>query len=314
MKRRIGLLTTFILLLLLMLQPIGIITLSAGVETANTVAVKLTGAVRSYNPKNETTIRLMRGNTEMYKTVIAETTGSGPLEQPFTFDSVMPGIYTLVVSKPCHTVYTVHAVAIGNVDLDLTQDSRPEISMMKLRCGDINGDGLINDVDLTFLWMLSNYNRAKNNVTHPLCDLNGDGMINDMDLTILWMAQNYNRGAIEIQYSDVAIPTIELAVSHGGEYLVPISASNITDFTGMAVTVTYDPKLLRLMNVAEQIYDVPTAVGAIPGTGITIEDITPDSITLTFDNPIPQGKKWNGVITIFRFKALATGTATISVW
>jgi hypothetical protein len=69
---------------------------------------------------------------------------------------------------------------------------------MALLCGDLNGDGMINDGDLTILWMANNYNLSVGSASHPLCDLNGDGMINDGDLTILWMVAHYNRGSVVI--------------------------------------------------------------------------------------------------------------------
>ena len=37
------------------------------------------------------------------------------------------------------------------------------------------------------------------------------------------------------------------------------------------------------------------------------------TIKLTFDTSIPQGKEWTGTITILKFKALATGTATVTI-
>gem|GEM_PF-1828017 len=160
--------------------------------------VFVTGKVKTYNPKAPTTIQLMQGDDEMYKTTIEATTGSGQIEQTFTFASVMPGTYTLVISKPAHTSFTVQTVVVENENVDLTQDARPDVKLMTLRCGDINGDRMINDGDLTVLWMTANYNRNVSTAANPLCDLNGDGMINDGDLTILWMVANYNRGRIII--------------------------------------------------------------------------------------------------------------------
>ncbi|MCL1874517.1 MAG: dockerin type I domain-containing protein, partial [Clostridiales bacterium] len=105
-----------------------------------------------------------------------------------------------VVKKDAHAKLTVTDVIVENEDLDLTKDYRPEIRLMFLRCGDINGDGLINDADLTILWRAGNYNKKTEEADNPWCDLNGDGLINDADLTILWLAYNYNRGAIDIEF------------------------------------------------------------------------------------------------------------------
>ena len=160
----------------------------------------LAGMIKSYNPKLKTTVKLMQGDNEMYEMVIPGTAGSGQLASPFKFYDVKPGTYTLVITKPCHTSFTVTDIAVGEGDLDLTKDSRPEVSLMTLRCGDIDGDGLINDADLTILWMLKNYNRKTDDALYTACDLNGDGMINDLDLTILWMPYNYYRGEIVIHF------------------------------------------------------------------------------------------------------------------
>jgi len=160
--------------------------------------VKVTGIVKSYNPKHVTTLSLIQDNVEMHKTNIAATTESGQMVQAFTFEDVEPGKYSLVVAKKCHTLFTVKTIIVEDEDVDLTLDGRPEVRSMALRCGDIDSDGLINDMDLTALWMLVNYNRKTSDAAKPLCDLNGDGIINDADLTILWMAYNYNRGEIVI--------------------------------------------------------------------------------------------------------------------
>jgi len=140
----------------------------------------------------------MQGDQVKYTTVITKSSGSGQVTQPFTFENVVPGEYTLVINKLAHTTFTVINIIVGDDDIDLTQDNRKAVQIMTLRCGDIGSDGLINDSDLTILWMLANYNRKSSDAENQLCDLNGDGMINDMDLTILWLVYNYNQGAIVI--------------------------------------------------------------------------------------------------------------------
>jgi hypothetical protein len=89
-------------------------------------------------------------------------------------------------------------VVVGGADVDLTQDGRPEVRLMSLLCGDINGDGMINNADLATLWMSYNYNKATGNASDPLCDLDGDGMVNSADLAILWMSHNYNKGEVTV--------------------------------------------------------------------------------------------------------------------
>ena len=162
--------------------------------------VGVSGRIISNNPKNSITAYLMQEGKEAHKTTIDGTPGWGLVDQSVRFENVDPGTYSLVINKDVHTNFTVMSVVVGNKDLDLTKDSRPEVQVMTLRCGDISNDGLINDADLTILWRLGNYNRRATEAENDRCDLNGDGLINDADLTILWLAYNYNRGEIIIPY------------------------------------------------------------------------------------------------------------------
>jgi len=160
---------------------------------------KVSGRVRSYNPGHITILDLMRDGEVMYTAVIDEAPGIGQVTQDFIFTGVLPGEYSLVITKEAHTSFTVQTVAIGEKDLDLTQDPRPEVRLITLRCGDINNDSMINDADLAILWLAANYNKsAAAQGVNARCDLNGDGMINDADLAILWLASNYNKGAVVI--------------------------------------------------------------------------------------------------------------------
>jgi hypothetical protein len=160
--------------------------------------LKVSGLVKSYNPKNGMTLQL-QGEYITYTGTIDEKPGSGQAEQPFSFEGVEPGAYSLLITKAGHASFTVRNIVVADEDVDLTQDARPEVRLMALRCGDINGDGNINNSDLTMLWSQANYNRSAKDALNPECDLNGDGLINNIDLTILWLAYNYNRGAIVIE-------------------------------------------------------------------------------------------------------------------
>jgi uncharacterized repeat protein (TIGR02543 family) len=170
-------------------------------ESAGSAGVSVSGKIRSYNPTNPTNLCL-QGEDIAYTITIQEEPGSGQWEQGFTFSSVEPGTYTLLITKAAHTGFTVRNIVVKNADIDLTQNSRPELRLMTLRCGDINGDGNINNSDLTILWRQGNYNRSAKAADEPLCDLNGDGLINNIDLTILWLAYNYNRGEVIISALD----------------------------------------------------------------------------------------------------------------
>jgi SagB-type dehydrogenase family enzyme len=159
----------------------------------------VSGLVKSYNPQHPVNLKLQGENIFYTHTIYKEESGSGLREQPFAFEGVEPGTYTLLITKDAHTSFTVRNIVVADKDVDLTQDARPEVRLMTLRCGDINGDGNINNSDLTILWQQANYNRSASAAANKLCDLNGDGLINNIDLTILWLGYNYNRGEIEIK-------------------------------------------------------------------------------------------------------------------
>ena len=160
--------------------------------------VRVAGRIQSYNPKNETTIQLIQSDDVSFQIKIPPDEGFGQVKQEFSFENVAPGIYTLIISKLVHTKFIVQTIIVGDKDVDLIEDSRQEVRLMNLRCGDINDDGMIDDRDLTILWLPSNYYKNTTQAANSLCDLNGDGVIDDRDLTILWMANNYYRGEVVI--------------------------------------------------------------------------------------------------------------------
>ncbi|MCL1975622.1 MAG: dockerin type I domain-containing protein [Firmicutes bacterium] len=160
--------------------------------------VRVSGLIKSYYPTKPATLQLIKNGETAYTTYTSITENSyGQTEQPFVFTNVASGTYDLVITKEAHTKYTVKNIVVEtSADLDLTQDPRPEVQLMTLRCGDINGDGMINNSDLMILWNMANYNKSADEALNGMCDLNGDGMINNLDLTILWLPYNYNRGEI----------------------------------------------------------------------------------------------------------------------
>ncbi|MCL2153199.1 MAG: S8 family serine peptidase [Oscillospiraceae bacterium] len=156
------------------------------------------GVVKSYNPQNPTYISLIQNGVTKYTTTIASTPGFGLKEQSFGFSNIMPGVYSLEVSKKVHTKYTISFITVSNDDLDLTQDNRLGVQIITLLCGDINEDGEINQSDLNLLWSPANYNKSVAYGANLNCDLNGDSEVNQVDLNILWLSANYNKGAVII--------------------------------------------------------------------------------------------------------------------
>ena len=165
--------------------------------------VSVSGKVKSYNPNNATTIQLMQGGKEQYKTTIGADTGSGQKEQNFSFDAVAPGTYDLVVTKPGHLTYTVKNVVVGDTDLDLTKLTDKPYSTITLLCGDINGDGWINSTDLGVVLQGQNYGKQTTVAgVNGKADLNGDGWVNSTDLGIVLQGQHYGKSAVSVNFGE----------------------------------------------------------------------------------------------------------------
>ena len=163
--------------------------------------VAVTGKVTSYNPNNATTIQLMQGGKEQYKTTIAKTTGSGQVTQDFSFPAVAAGTYDLVVTKSAHLKYTVKNVTVGSTPLDLTKHSKAAISTITLLCGDINGDGSINEDDVSIIRYANNINKSTADADNKLADINGDGSVNEDDVSIVRYSSHINKGVTACTYS-----------------------------------------------------------------------------------------------------------------
>ena len=162
--------------------------------------VAVTGKVKSYNPNNATTIQLMQGGKEQYKTTIAKTTDSGQVTQPFSFPAVAKGTYDLVVTKPGHLTYTVKNVVVGDTDLDLTTLTGKAYSTITLLCGDINGDGSINEDDVSIIRYANNINKSTADADNKLADINGDGSVNEDDVSIVRYSSHINKGVTACTY------------------------------------------------------------------------------------------------------------------
>ena len=165
-------------------------------------APSVSGKVVSYNPGNATTIQLMQGGTEQYKTTIAADTGSGQKEQSFSFPAVAADTYDLVVTKDGHLTYTVKNVEVGDTALDLTKLTGKAYSTITLLCGDINGDGWINSTDLGEILQGQNYGKQTTVAgVNKKADLNGDGWVNSTDLGIVLQSQHYGKSAVSVSFA-----------------------------------------------------------------------------------------------------------------
>ena len=170
--------------------------------TAPTTNISVSGTIKSYNPGNATTIQLMKGGKEQYKTTIATDTDSGQKEQNFSFPAVAKGTYDLVVTKPGHLTYTVKNVEVGDTNLDLTKHSNAAISMITLLCGDIVKNGYIDFADYQELLSPANYGKKTTDTgVNALADLNGNGYIDLADYQILLSSQHYGKSAVSVNFA-----------------------------------------------------------------------------------------------------------------
>ena len=164
--------------------------------------VSVSGMVKSYNPKNATTVQLIeQGHTKAsYETTIYPTTDSGQAEQNFSFSAVAPGTYDLVVTKPGHLTYTVKGVVVGDSPLDLTTMTGKAYQTITLLCGDINGDGSINEDDVSIIRYANNINKSTAVADNKLADINGDGSVNEDDVSIVRYSSHINKGVTACTY------------------------------------------------------------------------------------------------------------------
>ena len=202
----------------------------------------------------------------------------------------------------CVSVALVLGFAIGGVG----QNHAPAVAAPQYSRFDVNLDGIVNGLDLAFLmeyYSMTNAHPGWDDIAER-CDFNEDGRIDVIDLVLLY--SNFTPGLNADYLLDLG------QVEQGNEYVVALRATDIDSFASMTATISYDPAKLQLMDVAAQANSAYTTAGAIPGTGITVTSASPGEAELEFDMSIPQGKAWSGVLTVLKFKALASGDATIT--
>ncbi len=152
------------------------------VPPASPTTVTVRGSVKSYNPSNQVTIRLLQGAGEKYKTTIAASTSSGQVTQDFSIADVAPGTYDLEVTKAAHLKYTIKNVVVPSSDLDLTTLTGKPYQTITLIAGNMNTDNAVNNSDL--LIFRSQFGKSGANITNGNADINGDKKVNNGDLLI----------------------------------------------------------------------------------------------------------------------------------
>ena len=168
-------------------------------------APSVSGKVKSYNPNNPVTVRLIeQGRHKVaYETTIDAATGSGQKEQNFSFPAVAPGTYDLVVTKAAHLTYTVkNVVVVGDGPLNLTTMTGKPYSTITMLCGDIAKNGYIDFADYQELLSPANYGKKTTDTgVNALADLNGNGYIDFADYQILLSSQHYGKSAVSVNFA-----------------------------------------------------------------------------------------------------------------
>ena len=174
------------------------VTSAAHTVTVVADGVTVSGKVTSYNGKNGFTVTLYEAGTKTVKhtATISGTGTSGQVTQDFNLDTVAAGEYDLVVTKAGHLTYTVKSVKVEGTDLDLTTMTEKPFSTITLLAGDVNEDGMINNLDYAEVMAPSNFNKSytdPGDVGNALADVDGDGMINNLDYALILDPAHFNK-------------------------------------------------------------------------------------------------------------------------
>jgi hypothetical protein len=109
-------------------------------------------------------------------------------DQTFTFDGIKPGRYDLTVEKQGCFTYTVKNIEISH-NVDLTD----VLGSLTLLCGDISGDGKIDDTDRALLLHMDTFRHTKALAQHASADFSGDGIIDIVDYAILTDSDRFGK-------------------------------------------------------------------------------------------------------------------------
>lgn len=161
-----------------------------------TDGVRVTGSVTAYNAEYLPVVTLTGTNEPLNATVEAvDSDGYGLKTFRFTFETVPEGDYTLTVTKTAHTDLELTGLTIGQEDLDLG-------NLGSLRCGDLDGDGVIRAIDRDILTDPTWYGLAvMDNEGLKDYDLDGDGYLRPQDLNILLSPEHFGLGKQSIPWN-----------------------------------------------------------------------------------------------------------------
>lgn len=174
-------------------------TLTYKPDPAQEKLFSLSGVIQSQNPRNETTLQLLKNGEVAYTYVIAAQPTSGLSNNAFCISGVEAGIYDLVVTKAGHFPYTVKGITVDR-NTDLTTHADPKVAQLSMICGDINGDNCVDLRDIQRMTADHTFNKPYDVAVNKEADINGDGLIDLADLILLTSERNFNQGKTEILY------------------------------------------------------------------------------------------------------------------
>ena len=93
---------------------------------------------------------------------------------------------------------------------------------------------------------------------------------------------------------------------------MPLTATNIKDFSQVSFTVVYNPSEVEVLDLCSTTTEVNLTTGYIIGTDITIASFIPGTIKFTVNKPIESDKTWAGVTNNIEFKGKINGQTSIT--
>jgi len=113
----------------------------------------------------------------------------------------------------------------------------------------------------------------------------------------------------------VPATALEINAVSGKEYLIYVKASEIANFVNVEFTFSYDSNVFNLVDIFAFTKEPDIFTGLIPGSDITVTQVSAGEIEFTVNKTVPLNKTWSGVITVIRLRATATGSgeATVSI-
>jgi len=153
----------------------------------------VTGIIQSYNPGEETVIQLLQEDTVKYEVSIGAENGTGQTTKAFMLEDVKSGTYDLLVQKAGHLDYRIENVVVGSSAVDLSARTGKAYQTITLLAGDVNGDGSINESDVSVIRYSTNINKTAAEAANELADVNGDGSVTETDVSVVRYTVHMNQ-------------------------------------------------------------------------------------------------------------------------